>query len=111
MGPSTVIDFLGFLIDSVAMEIRLPEEKLNRLKQLIQAWRPRQSCTKRERLSLIGDLQHANSVVKPGCTLISTYHRMIDLSKLQVHLDGRLRLYIKFRADLSCWATFLDTCR
>lgn len=106
VGPSTVIDFLGFLIDTTAMEIRLPEEKLRRLKHLIQAWRPRKSCTKRELLSLIGNLQHASSVVKPGRTFL---RRMIDLSKRQVHLDGHLRLNMEFRADLCWWATFLDT--
>ena len=106
VGPSTTIRFLGFLIDSVAMEIRLPEEKLSRLKQMIQVWRPRKSCTKRELLSLIGNLQHASSVVKPGRTFL---RRMIDLSKRRVHLDGHLQLNTEFRADLSWWAAFLDT--
>ena len=27
LGPATVLDFLGFIIDTVSMEIRLPEEK------------------------------------------------------------------------------------
>ena len=92
VGPSTTIEFLGFLIDSVAMEIRLPEEKLSRLKQMIQAWKRRKSCTKHELLSLIANLQHASSVVKPGCTFL---RQMIDLSKRRVHLDGHLRLNTK----------------
>ena len=29
VGPSTVIDFLGFIIDTLAMEFRLPDEKLS----------------------------------------------------------------------------------
>ena len=106
VAPSTVIDFLWFLINTVAMEIRLPEEKLRRLKQLIQAWRPRKSCTKSELLSLIGNLHHFSSVVKPGRTFL---RQMIDLSKLQVNLDGHLRLIMEFRADLCWWTTFLDT--
>ena len=105
-GPSTVIDFLGFLIDTMAMEIRLPEEKLERLKTLIRSWWLRRSCTKRELLSLVGNLQHASAVVKPGRTFL---RRMIDLSKRQVHLDAHLRLNTEFRADLCWWATYLET--
>ena len=61
VGPATVIDFLGFVIDTTAMEIRLPSEKLSRIKVMIQSWRSRKSCSKRELLSLIGNLQHASS--------------------------------------------------
>ena len=106
VSPSTVIDFLGFVIDTLAMEIRLPHEKLSRMKLMIRTWRYRRSCTKRELLSLIGNLQHTSSVVKPGCTFLRC---MIDLSKRQVHLEGRLRLNTEFRADLQWLALFLDS--
>ena len=94
-----MIEFLGFLIDTMAMEIRLPEEKLKRLKTLIQTCWLRRSCTKRELLSLVGNLQHASAVDKPGRTFLRW---MIDLSKHQVHLDAHLRQNTEFRADL-CW--------
>ena len=104
VGPSTVLEFLGFVIDTAAMEIRLPEEKLLHLKSLLRAWISRRSCTKRELLSLIGSLQHASAVVKPGRIFL---RRMIDLSKRQMHLDALLRLNAEFRADLRWWATFI----
>ena len=63
-GPSTLLEFLGFIIDMTAMEIRLPEEKLCHLKSLLEGWISRKSCTKRELLSLIGSLQHAQA--RPG---------------------------------------------
>ena len=47
----------------------MPEEKLSRLKQLIQV-------TSSVLLSLIGNLQYASSVVKPGRTF---QRRTIDL--------------------------------
>lgn len=103
--PSTVLEFLGFLIDSVAMEIRPPQEKLDNLKSLLRIWVSRKSCTKRELLSLIGSLQHASAVLKPGRVFL---RRMIDLSKRQVHLDAPMRLSAEFRFDLRWWATFID---
>jgi hypothetical protein len=87
------------------MEIRLPAEKLSRIRQMILSWRSKNSCTKRHLLSLIGNLQHASSVVRPGRTFL---RRMIDLSKRQVHMDSHLRLNAEFRADVQWWATFLD---
>ena len=63
-GPSTLLEFLGFVIDTTAMEMRLPEEKLRHLKSLLEGWISRKSCTKRELLSLIGSLQHAQA--RPG---------------------------------------------
>ena len=41
------------------MIVRLPREKLHRLQREISKWAGRRSCSKRELLSLIGQLQHA----------------------------------------------------
>ncbi|MCG8621671.1 MAG: hypothetical protein MJE68_06690, partial [Proteobacteria bacterium] len=99
------MEFLGFVLDTAAMEIRLPEEKLHHLKSLLWAWIPRKSCSKRELLSLIGSLQHASAVVRPGRVFL---RRMIDLSKRQMYLDAPIRLNNDFRADLRWWATFAE---
>ena len=50
LGPATVIDFLGLIIDTISMKIRLPE-KLSSIKQMIHSWRSKKSCTKRTLLS------------------------------------------------------------
>ena len=76
-GPATVLSFLGIEIDTDAGALRLPQEKLHRLRGLIASWSGRKSCTKRELLSSIGQLQHACRVVRPGRTFLRT---MIDLS-------------------------------
>ncbi len=65
-----VIIFLGIELDTGKMEMRPPQEKLHRLQQDITRWQSRLACTKRELLSLIGQLQHACCVVQ---------RRMIDL--------------------------------
>ena len=65
-GPSTVLTFLGILLDTEKMEIRLPQDKLQRLVHLLYVWSNKKACTKRELLSLIGQLQHASRVVPHG---------------------------------------------
>ncbi len=74
----TVLTFLGVELDSDLMTVRLPAQKLDRLRREILRWEGRRSCTKRELLSIIGQLQHACYVIKPGRSFL---RRMIDLSR------------------------------
>ena len=105
-GPAEYITFLGIELDTSKGELRLPEEKLHRLQNEIRWWMGRRSCTKRELLSLIGQLQHACCVVQPGRTFL---RRMIDLSTKTKKLYHNIRLNKNFRSDLSWWALFLTT--
>ena len=78
-GPQTNMEYLGFELDTVKCEIRIPEEKLQQLETLLQSWEGKKSCTKHELDSLIGQLQHATNVIKPGRSFL---RRMIVLAKL-----------------------------
>lgn len=49
-GPATTITFLGIELDSIAMEIRLPQEKLACLQSDLSTWRGRKACRKRDLL-------------------------------------------------------------
>ena len=104
-GPATILTFLEILMDTAAMELRLPEEKLRRLKLQIQQWKTKKSCTKRDLLSLIGQLQHACRVVHPGRTFLG---HMIMLSIHPKELHHHVRLNAAFRSDLQWWAAFLQ---
>ena len=44
-GPSTCLVYLGIEIDTLKGELRLPEEKLQRLRDLLQEWGDCESCT------------------------------------------------------------------
>ena len=46
-GPAVILIFLGILIDTIQMELRLPEEKLREIKALLKEWDKKPSCTKR----------------------------------------------------------------
>ena len=103
-GPSTRLVFLGIEIDSVSETLRLPGPKLQRLRSEILRWESRKTCTKRELLSLIGQLQHACCVVKQGRSFL---RRMVELSKGVKELHHRVRLNLEFRSDLKWWICFL----
>ena len=105
-GPTTCLTFLGIEIDTVAGQLRLPAEKLGRLKVLLQEWGDRKACRRRDLESLIGILNHAAKVVRSGRTFL---RRMLDLlhgvpnHPLNPH---PIRLNREFRSDLAWWRLF-----
>ncbi len=103
-GPSTRLTFLGIQMDTISMTLSLPAEKLSRLLAMIREWGTKSSCTKRELLSIIGCLQHACCVIKPGRQFL---RRMIDLAKGVRALHHRVWLNAGFRSDLRWWGCFL----
>ena len=89
-GPATCLIFLGIELDTIRLELRLPSEKLLRLKAILQ-----KTCRKRELQSLVGLLHDA---ISPGRTFL---HRLIDLIKSAHHRPGNCflrlnRLYAKY---------------
>jgi len=90
-GPTSALKFLGIEVDMIKMGICLPPAKLGHLKAEICKWLGRESCTKREPLSLIGKLQHTCCVVQPGRTFL---RQIIDFSTTfkQHHFEHRLNL-------------------
>ena len=59
-------------------------DKLLRPKQTIQQWQGKNSCKKRDLLSLIGLLSHACRVIRAGRTFL---RRMIDISSVPKELN------------------------
>ena len=92
-----VLDFLGIVFDTERMEARLPKDKLDRIQTAIQEWLNKRSATKREILSLVGVLQHAAKVVRPGRTFVSCMYAVA--AKVQ-ELDYFTRLNKEFQSDL-----------
>ena len=106
IGPSTRLVVLGVELDSLQQSARLPADKLAALRELIQSWRAKQWCTRRQLESLIGHLHHAAKVVWPGRTFL---RRMIDLLCCFRARDHPIRLSAEFRRDLQWWSDFLTT--
>jgi len=72
------------------MEARLPLDKLQRIRFKVSLWLEKKRARKRQILSLVGLLQHATKVVKPGRTFGShMYKAAVRLKKL--HHTTRLK--------------------
>ena len=102
--PTERLTFLGVEIDTVSLQLRLPAAKVADLLATLYSWRGRRSCTKRELLSLIGQLHHAAAVVRPGRTFL---RHLIDLSTTVRKLYHHIRLSNSARSDIEWWCAFL----
>ena len=69
--PSTVLDFLGISLNTALLEAQLRVEKLEHPKGAVCEWLPKKCAKKKDILSLVGMLQHATKVVRPGCSFLS----------------------------------------
>ena len=105
-GPSSKLVFLGLELDSRALEVRLPQYKLEELKELIKRWEGLKTCLRKDLDSLVGKLAHAAQVVPPGKTFL---RRMFEPKAATSRIQGKIRLNQGFRSDLMWWAMFLET--
>ena len=106
MDPSTLLPLLGIELDFEGLQLRLPPEKLEKLRQLVGSWRKRKGCSKRELQSLAGYLNHACKVVRPGRRFLRGIFGLISQFGRQDHM---IRLNAAFRADLEWWHVFVGS--
>ena len=105
-GSTMVIIFLGIELDTQLMILRLPQEKLCELWTLLTQWQTKKFCLKKDLQSLVGKLQHACKVVRPGRTFLC---RMLELLKGTLRRQCFIRLNTAFRSNFSWWCTFLES--
>ena len=103
--PSTSIVYLGILFDSVRQELRLLDPKLSQLLHTLQLWARKKAATKRELQSLIGCLNHAAAVVRPGRTFM---HHLIDTISIPKKQHYKVRLNQHCRANIAWWQLFVQ---
>lgn len=103
-GPGTCVTFLGILVDTLRAELRLPQDKLERLQALVTAWVHKKACTRAELESFIGNLSHAATVVRQGRTFLHGLFQLLSVARSPHH---HVRLPIGARADILWWRCFL----
>lgn len=104
-GPCTVLQYLGIILDSDKFEARLPVDKVERVSSLIDNFKDRKSCTKRELLQLLGHLNFAMRVIPPGRSFVSY---LISLAASVPELHHHVHINAGCQEDLAMWALFLQ---
>lgn len=109
-GPTTCLTFLGIELDTVAMEARLPAQRLKDLQELTVAWKGAQRASVKELQSLTGLLNFACYVIRPGRFYL---RRIIDhttrVQSLARSHTAQFPLTQAVKDDLRWWEEFLPT--
>ena len=104
--PSKCAIVHGIEIDTVVMQARLPQDKLDSASALVKTFSRRKKVTLRELQSLIGTLSFASKVVVGGRPFL---RRFIDLTIGIVKPHFHIRLSMEARLDLAAWSLFLES--
>lgn len=107
IGPATQLTILGIELDTMQMQARLPEEKLAALLEELDMFsclaQSRDTCTKRQLLSLIGKLAFACKVIPAGRIFL---RRLIDKAYTVDSLEHPIPLDNETMQDVQWWLTF-----
>ena len=104
--PSTQVILHGIEVDTVSLRAKLPEDKLICLKTLLADTVVKKKVTLRQLQSLIGHLNFACKVIKPGRCFL---RRLYDLIKGKTCGKHLIRLNNQCRKDLRIWFNFLTS--
>ena len=87
------------------MEAHLPEDKVSRICDFLNSFKDKKSCTKRQLLSLLGHLNFATRIIRPGRSFMSN---LINLSSTVKELHHYVKLDAEVRLDIGMWQKFLS---
>ncbi|MEE4247451.1 MAG: reverse transcriptase domain-containing protein [Kangiellaceae bacterium] len=104
--PTTCAVAHGILIDTVAMQTRLPIDKVVRVRELLSSFIPRRSVKLRDMQSLLGLLNFACRVIVPGRPFL---RRLINCTLGVSQPHHHVTLSAGAQADLKAWLLFLDS--
>ena len=104
-GPSQCLTFLGIEVDTTAFQLRLPRDKMVRLREILTHSAKKRSLTKKELQSLVGLLQFATKVIRPGRPFLRRLYSMQQIGNSPSH---HIRLNTPARADILWWHLFMD---
>lgn len=102
--PAQITRYLGVIVDSCAMELRLPHEKLLKLKQILLDIQGKRSISKKGLESLTGVLSHCATVIRGGRLFC---RRLYDLYKVLISKKlSTIYILAEARKDIEWWSRF-----
>lgn len=103
--PSTDTKFLGIMINSETLEMRLPSDKLQKLRTILKWFIDRKKVRKKDLEKLAGLLAHCSKVVRGGRTFS---RRIYDLMSTVQKSYYTVKLNKSIREDILWWAAFAE---
>lgn len=105
--PTTLLTFLGLDIDTVAMTIRIPEEKLVKLKNMLTPLLSMKKVTLRDLESVVGLMSFCARAITSSRAFLRRFYDLIATvnNKKPYHFA---RLNSEVKEDVKVWLNFLE---
>ena len=88
----TVVEFLGIELDTHLMQARLPAEKLQKAKDLVQSTLNKSTIARNELDTLLGFLRFAAKVVVPGRSFLRRlFNSKIGPARPFIHINSHIK--------------------
>ena len=104
-GPASVVTFLGIQNDTDTQKLSLPIDKTLHLQRLLQQWRMKKSCTRKELESFVGHLSHAATIIRPGRIFLRNLYSLLSRVSNPSHF---VCLNVNTRTDIAWWHSLLQ---
>lgn len=101
--PATCITWIGIEFDSQAMEVRMPQQKIDDTLSLLRQWQDTTRATLQQLRRLLGKLFHIGQTCKPARLFVS---RMLDTLR-SAPPSGYIELPDSFQRDVAWFLAFL----
>lgn len=101
--PSRIQIYLGVELDSTTMQLRLPQEKLDKLYVELDFFSGRRRATKKQLQRLCGVLAHCSTLVRGGRTFS---YKVISMLSCFTPKKRYVTLSTSFHQDLDWWRDF-----
>ncbi len=105
VAPTQKITFLGLELDSVKQQVRIPGDKLAKLRKQLNYMLKEKVASLKQVQSLIGSLNFLCKAVAPGRTFM---RRLIDLTVNVTNPIEQIRIGRGALEDMVTWMKFLD---
>jgi len=105
--PSTALVFYGAHLDTTAMQVALPADKLVTYRDMVQDTLLRGKITVKELQSLIGKLQFATCAISGGRLYLRQLYDLLSPLPLSPKPYWHVRITNPARKDLEMWLSFL----
>lgn len=100
--PSRICTYLGFELDTIRMQVRLPNQRITRLMEELQFWKGPKKATQKQLQVLTGHLVHCASVIQGGNVYM--YHILSALRESKE--KRRVKIRKEFHTDIWWWSNF-----
>ena len=105
--PTNQLVYLGVLFDSIAMQMRVPPEKLSEIKSEIGQWSRKTTITRKNLQSLLGKLFWVSRVVRLARVFMGRLLQQLR-SMANIGENAKVKLSEDSRKDLKWWARYLE---